>query len=135
MRKLVLMTIIVLTALAALVAYRRGSRETIVIDACADTKAAGRVPPQGPLRIDRLRGLPSHLRRPDRRDRRRHGSRHLRVLPCRARKGRNAHCSEKSTKKNPYHITCIGCHKEDKKENADTTAPTKCTACHPKDEG
>jgi hypothetical protein len=42
-------------------------------------------------------------------------------------------CSEKSTKKNPYHIRCVGCHKEYKKEHADTTAPTKCNACHPKE--
>jgi hypothetical protein len=42
-------------------------------------------------------------------------------------------CSEKSLKKNPYHISCVGCHKEHKAEHADTTAPTKCTACHPKE--
>lgn len=38
-------------------------------------------------------------------------------------------CTEMSTKKNPFHIGCIGCHKESGKE----TAPTKCTDCHPKE--
>jgi len=42
-------------------------------------------------------------------------------------------CKEKSTKKNPFHISCVGCHKAAKKENAETTAPTKCNACHPKE--
>jgi hypothetical protein len=42
-------------------------------------------------------------------------------------------CGEKSLKKNPYHINCVGCHKAYKKEHADTTAPTKCNACHPKE--
>ena len=37
-------------------------------------------------------------------------------------------CSEMSLKKNPYHITCIGCHKEQ------AAGPTKCDECHPKAE-
>jgi len=35
-------------------------------------------------------------------------------------------CSQMSPKKNPYHITCMGCHKEEAK------GPTKCDECHPK---
>ena len=42
-------------------------------------------------------------------------------------------CKEKSLKKNPYHISCVGCHKEYIKEHADSVAPKKCTACHPKE--
>ena len=42
-------------------------------------------------------------------------------------------CSEKSTKANPYHINCIGCHKEYIAEHADSPAPKKCNACHPKE--
>lgn len=45
-------------------------------------------------------------------------------------------CSEKSLKKNPYHISCVGCHKAEKKvakeAGTEFAAPTKCTACHPK---
>ena len=36
------------------------------------------------------------------------------------------------TTKNPFHITCVGCHKEEAKTNAETKAPTKCDQCHPK---
>ena len=32
--------------------------------------------------------------------------------------------SAMSTKKNPFHITCIGCHKEK------AQGPTKCAECH-----
>jgi len=33
-------------------------------------------------------------------------------------------CKEMSQKKNPYHVNCVGCHKEAKK------GPTKCKECH-----
>jgi len=36
-------------------------------------------------------------------------------------------CSQMSPKKNPFHIKCMGCHKEQEK------GPTKCDACHPKE--
>jgi len=35
-------------------------------------------------------------------------------------------CSQMSPKKNPYHLTCMGCHKKEAK------GPTKCDDCHPK---
>lgn len=38
-------------------------------------------------------------------------------------------CSEMSMKKNPFHINCVGCHKEQ------AAGPTKCDECHPKAEG
>ena len=41
-------------------------------------------------------------------------------------------CAEMSLTKNPFHITCINCHKEELKKNAEAKAPTKCTDCHPK---
>lgn len=41
-------------------------------------------------------------------------------------------CSQMSATKNPFHITCVGCHKEEKKKNADTKAPTGCNDCHAK---
>ena len=37
-------------------------------------------------------------------------------------------CSEMSLKKNPFHINCVGCHKEQ------AAGPTKCDECHPKAE-
>lgn len=41
-------------------------------------------------------------------------------------------CSEMSTTKNPFHLTCVKCHKEELAKKADTKAPTKCDQCHPK---
>ena len=41
-------------------------------------------------------------------------------------------CSEMSATKNPFHIGCVGCHKEELAKKADTKAPTKCDQCHPK---
>ena len=36
-------------------------------------------------------------------------------------------CSQTSLKKNPFHINCVACHKEEK------AGPTKCNDCHPKE--
>jgi hypothetical protein len=38
-------------------------------------------------------------------------------------------CSQMSLKKNPFHINCVGCHKEE------AAGPTKCNECHPKADG
>lgn len=39
-------------------------------------------------------------------------------------------CTQMSLSKNPFHVNCVGCHKESGKESA----PTKCDDCHPKAE-
>lgn len=41
-------------------------------------------------------------------------------------------CSEMSAAKNPFHVSCVNCHKEELAKKADTKAPTKCDQCHPK---
>ena len=41
-------------------------------------------------------------------------------------------CAEMSPKKNPYHIKCMGCHKDSVKKDASLKAPTKCKECHVK---
>jgi len=41
-------------------------------------------------------------------------------------------CSEMSMSKNPYHSTCIKCHKDAVKTDEASKAPTKCDGCHPK---
>jgi hypothetical protein len=41
-------------------------------------------------------------------------------------------CGEMSMAKNPFHIGCVNCHKEEVKKNAQSVAPTKCDQCHPK---
>lgn len=37
-------------------------------------------------------------------------------------------CAQMSLKKNPFHINCVGCHKEQ------AAGPAKCDECHPKAE-
>ena len=59
------------------------------------------------------------------------------VKPCGAchtapEKPETPKCAEMSLTKNPYHINCIGCHKDEVKKNAASKAPTKCDQCHPK---
>ena len=44
-------------------------------------------------------------------------------------------CTERSLKKNSFHIRCVDCHKEVKAEDETLEAPTKCAECHPKAEG
>jgi hypothetical protein len=41
-------------------------------------------------------------------------------------------CSEMSLTKNPFHISCVNCHKEEIKKDATKALPTKCDECHPK---
>ena len=138
MRKLFLLTIVVFTALAALVAFATDPPEApalpenITIDFCADTKAA--VEFTHKAHFEYATCVDCH-----------HTTEGLTVenfadmeiatcASCHVKpeKAETPICSEKSTKKNPYHINCIVCHKAHKKEHADTTAPTKCTGCHPK---
>ena len=41
-------------------------------------------------------------------------------------------CSEMSATKNHFHISCVGCHKEEIAKDATKKLPTKCEECHPK---
>lgn len=41
-------------------------------------------------------------------------------------------CSGKKMTDNSYHISCVPCHKEAKKADAASKAPTTCVGCHPK---
>ncbi len=41
-------------------------------------------------------------------------------------------CSEMGAKTNPFHGSCVSCHKEELAKQPDTKAPTKCDQCHPK---
>ncbi len=133
MRKLFLMTIIVLTAVAAMFAFGSEVPEKITIDACADKKAAVEFPHKAHFELTTCvdchhtcEGLTAET------------VKDMEVAACSSchvepEKAETPICSEKSSKKNPYHIKCVGCHKAEKKENAETKAPTKCTACHPKE--
>ncbi len=41
-------------------------------------------------------------------------------------------CSEMSAAKNPFHISCVGCHKAELAKDATKKMPVKCEECHPK---
>jgi hypothetical protein len=41
-------------------------------------------------------------------------------------------CDQMSPSKNPYHIRCMGCHRDEVKKDKSLKAPTKCTGCHKK---
>ena len=134
MRKLFLMTIIVLTALAALFAFATEVPETLVIDGCKIEKSAVDFPHKAHFELATCidchhtsEGLTAETVADMEVDQCAlcHAEPELEETPK---------CSDKSTKTNPYHILCIKCHKDTKKENAETTAPTKCTACHPKED-
>jgi len=136
MRKFVLMGLVAVAATVALVAYAQDIPETITIDACADQKAAVEFPHQAHFELTDC--VTCH-----------HTSEGLtqetaaatEVATCASchvepEEADTPLCSDKSKKTNPYHIVCIGCHKELKTEakaaGKEFAGPTKCTACHPK---
>ena len=134
MRKIFLVSLAVMAASIALVATAGDLPEVITIDQCADTKAA--VEFTHKAHFEYATCVDCHhtsegltLENYAEMEVATCGSCHIEPEDAETPK-----CSEKSTKKNPFHINCLGCHKETKAANAETKAPTKCTACHPKAE-
>ena len=137
MRKLVFTGLLVLLATAALVAVAEEAKvpENITIDDCADKKAAVEFPHKAHFEVSDCgtchhtqEGLTAET------------VAEMAVEKCggchnEPEKAETPKCSEMSSKKNPYHLLCITCHKDYVKENADSKAPTKCNDCHPKVEG
>ena len=135
MRKFFLIGLFVIATSATLVAFAGEIPENITIDGCKDAKAAVEFPHKAHFEAAACvdchhtsEGLTAET------------AAEMEIATCfschaEPEEAETPVCSDKSTKTNPYHIACIGCHKAYKKENADTTAPTKCTACHPKEEG
>lgn len=133
MRKIVLITLAVLAATASLVALAEVP-ENITIDGCATKKAAVEFPHKAHFEFTdcvtchhTTEGLTLEK------------AGEMEVASCASchmepEKAETPVCTEASTKKNPYHIVCITCHKETVAEKADSPAPTKCVACHPKAE-
>jgi hypothetical protein len=59
------------------------------------------------------------------------------VKPCRdchvnPEKAETPKCAEMSAAKNPFHISCVGCHKAELAKDATKKLPVKCEECHPK---
>jgi len=131
MSRFIVLSALAIMALATLVAFA-DVPETITIDGCMDTKTAVEFPHKAHFEITECvtchhtsEGLTAE------------NVGEMEVATCGSchiepEEEGTPLCSEKSLKKNPYHIVCVTCHKAEKKENPDTTAPKKCTACHPK---
>ena len=129
MRKLIMTSLFVLMA-ASLVAFATEVPENITIDACADTKPAVDFPHQAHLELAAC--VDCHHTQADLTA---ETVAEMEVADCASchlepEEATTPSCKEKSTKKNPYHLLCIGCHKEAKKANAETVAPSKCKECH-----
>jgi len=134
MRKLFLLIIIVLTALAALVAFAAEVPETVVIDGCKVKKSAVEFPHKAHFELaacvdchHTAEGLTAETVADMEVD-------HCALCHAEPENAETPNCTDSSSKTNPYHILCVGCHKDTVKEKADSPAPTKCTACHPKED-
>lgn len=131
MRKFVLSALVLTVAAVAFVAWASEMPETITIDDCADKKAAVEFPHAAHFEYadcvtchHTSEGLTLET------------AATMEVASCASchNEPENAEtpkCSEMSLKKNHYHISCVGCHKEAVAKNADCKAPTKCVDCHP----
>jgi hypothetical protein len=137
MRKIVFTGLLVLLATAAMVAVAEEAKvpETITLKDCADKKAPVEFPHKAHFEVTDCvtchhtqEGLT--LEKVGEITVEKCSSCHLNP-----EKAETPSCSEMSTKKNPFHIACVGCHKDTVKENAESKAPTKCNDCHPKVEG
>ena len=132
MRRFIVLSVLAIMTAATLVAFA-DVPESITIDGCMDAKAAVEFPHKAHFEIadcvkchHTTEGLTAE------------NVGEMEVATCGSchiepEDAATPLCSEKSLKKNPYHLSCVACHKADKKENADTKAPTKCSACHPKE--
>ncbi len=138
MRKFNVLIIFALLAGFAAMAYaqaetaKKGIPEKITIDDCAKKKAAVEFPHKAHFEVTECvtchhtaKGLTAE------------NYQEIGVKACaechmNPEKADTPDCSKSSKKLNPYHIRCISCHKETKAKDAETKAPTKCSACHPK---
>jgi hypothetical protein len=115
-----------LFSVALYAAMAKDAPETIVIDDCAAKQSPVTFPHKAHQELTEC--ATCHHTQKDLKA----GS-DMEVQPCSAchlepEKAETPQCSQMSTSKNPFHITCVGCHKESGKE----AAPTKCFDCHPK---
>ncbi len=132
MRKFNVLILFALLAGFAVMAYAEGIPEKITIDDCAKKKAAVEFPHKAHMEVTDCvtchhtdKGLTAE------------NVKDMDVKACATchmnpEKADTPDCSKSSKKLNPYHIRCVGCHKETKSKDAETKAPTKCTACHPR---
>jgi len=135
MRKIALTGLALVILAAAAVAWAAEPPEKITIKDCADKKAPVEFPHKAHFEVTDCvtchhtsEGLTAET--VAKMDVATCGSCH--VAP---EKAETPKCSEMSAKKNPFHLLCLGCHKEELAKNAELKAPTKCNECHPKPAG
>ena len=136
MRKFFLAVLAVMAVSVAMVAFAGDLPENITIDQCATKKAPVEFPHKAHFEFatcvdchHTTEGLTVE------------NWAEMEVATCGSchiepEKAETPKCSNKKKTDNPFHINCVGCHKEvkakAKAEGTETTAATKCTACHPK---
>lgn len=132
MRKFFLVSLVVMVASVSLVALASDIPETITIDQCATKKAPVEFPHKAHFEYGTCvdchhtsEGLTLET------------AAKMEVATCGSchiepEKAETPVCSSSKKTDNPFHIACIGCHKTAVEKNAESKAPTKCTACHPK---
>jgi RNA polymerase subunit RPABC4/transcription elongation factor Spt4 len=134
MRKLLLrsaLSVLTLTAATALFAVTaKDAPEKITIQDCQSKKPAVVFPHAAHFEVTEC----SHCHHTQA-DLKKGGT--MEVQACRTchvtpEKAETPICSQMSMTKNPFHMVCITCHKEQVAKNASSKAPTKCDGCHVK---
>lgn len=132
MRKFNLLVLFVLVAGLAAYAYAEGIPEKVTIDDCMAKKTAVEFPHKA--HFEKTKCETCHH---DSKGLTAENYTEMEVKSCgtchvEPENAETPICSSSSKKTNPFHILCISCHKDAVTENAESKAPTKCTACHPK---
>jgi len=126
----VLVGLVVLTATALTAVPANQAPETIKLDACMAKKTAVEFPHAA--HIKHLECKTCHHTQEGLKA---GGSEEVQACSSchlKPEKAETPSCTEMSSTKNPFHMLCVNCHKEEAKKNAETKAPTKCDGCHPK---
>ncbi len=132
MRKLNAIILFVLMAGFAAMAYAEGIPEKFTIDDCAKKKTAVEFPHKAHFEVTKCETCHHTNKGLTAENYAKMDVKACAVCHLNPEKAETPDCSQMSPKTNPFHIRCVGCHKETKAKDAETKAPTKCTSCHPK---
>jgi hypothetical protein len=133
MRKLLVplgIIVLVLATSPLLAATADKAPDKVTIDDCVGKKAAVEFPHK--MHMDKLECKTCHHTQKDLTAKSTEEVKACGSCHVNPEKAETPKCSEMSAKSNPFHITCVNCHKEEVAKKADSKAPTKCDQCHPK---